>query len=99
MPLGGVGKAGGIVIRFLVGAVFHQRIGFIGVERRQLQVPQHVPVCIEHIDLGADAAQLELGVVGTARIVGVEIIAKNNDPLTRLQDMRGKYKLRLIGAV
>ena len=99
MPLGGVGKAGGIVIRFLVGAVFHQGIGFIGVECRQLQVPQHMPVCIKHIDFGADAAQLELGVVGTARIIGVEVIAKYNDPLAGLQDMRWKYKLRLIGAV
>ena len=66
---------------------------------RQLQVPQHVPVCIKHIDFGADAAQLELGVVGTARIIGVEVIAKNNDTLAGLQDMRGKYKLRFIGAV
>ena len=99
MPLGGVGKAGGIVIRFLVGAVFHQGIGFIGVKRRQLQVPQHVPVCIEHIDFGADAAQFKLGVVGAARIVGVEIIAKYYDSITGLQDMRGKNKLGLIGAV
>lgn len=58
-----------------------------------------MPVCIKHIDFGADAAQLELGVVGAARIVGVEIIAKNNDPITRLQDMRGKNKFGFIGAV
>ena len=58
-----------------------------------------MPVCIKHIDFGADAAQLEPGMVGTARIVCVEVIAKYNDPLTGLQDMRGKYKLRLIGAV